>query len=130
MMDIDHFKHYNDAFGHKAGDLVLQALGGQLDCGVRCMDIACRYGGEEFVILMPTVDAATARRRAEEIRARFQETIINGQVEPIQASLSIGVAVFPHHAEYGEALLDCADQALYAAKAAGRNCVALYEPAE
>ena len=123
MMDIDHFKRLNDTYGHKAGDLMLQALGGLLQEDTRASDVACRYGGEEFVVIMPGATMEAAHCRAERLRSQFEELRLNFSGTPLQATVSVGVAVFPVHGDTGDALLHAADQALYAAKAGGRNRV-------
>ncbi|MDX2270668.1 MAG: diguanylate cyclase [Cyanobacteriota bacterium] len=124
MVDVDHFKHFNDTFGHDAGDLVLQALGRFLQESVRGGDIACRLGGEEMILMLPEADLPLAEQRAEQIRLGIQQISLHHQqqlLDPITASL--GVAVFPQHGLTQTALLKSADTALYEAKAQGRNCV-------
>ncbi len=121
MVDIDHFKRINDRFGHEAGDRVLRMVSDILGQNARSGDIVCRWGGEEFLVLMPGSNAATAKRRADEIRAR-----INDQIEIVggtRVSVSIGVASYPEHASDPDGLIDVSDRALYAAKGAGRNRV-------
>jgi len=121
MIDIDHFKRINDRFGHDAGDRVLRAVAELLAQNARSGDIVCRWGGEEFLILMPGSTSAAAKRRADEIRVR-----INEQVEIVggsRVSVSIGVACYPDHASDPESLLDVSDRALYIAKGEGRNRV-------
>lgn len=122
MMDIDYFKRLNDSFGHKAGDLVLVGLGELLRVKTRQADIACRYGGEEFVVVMPTASLEVAVSRAEQVRESFAalEVAYGGNV--LHATLSIGIAAFPIHGAISGDLFLAADQALYAAKAGGRNC--------
>ncbi len=123
LMDVDHFKSLNDRFGHKAGDLVLEALGRLLRATSRQMDIACRYGGEEFVLLMPGATLAMALQRAESWRAAFAAQRLDDSGAVLQATLSVGVAGFPDHGHSVDELLRAADTALYLAKRAGRNCV-------
>ncbi len=121
MVDIDHFKRINDRFGHDAGDRVLRMVSDILAQNARSGDIVCRWGGEEFLILMPGSNAAAAKRRADEIRSR-----INDQIEIVggtRVSVSIGVASYPEHASDPDGLIDVSDRALYAAKGAGRNRV-------
>ncbi len=125
LMDVDHFKHLNDRHGHKAGDLMLEALGRLLRGTSRQMDIACRYGGEEFVLLLPDATLAMARQRAESWRAAFEAECLNYGGATLQATLSVGVAAFPDHGQTVDELLRTADAALYRAKSAGRNCVML-----
>lgn len=128
MMDIDHFKSVNDQFGHRAGDFVLELLGQMLLANTRKSDVACRYGGEEFLIVLPGSSLQDAARRAEQFRANFEAIRISGKDTVTNATMSIGVACFPDHGEDGEQVLNRADEALYQAKAAGRNCVVIYRP--
>lgn len=124
MMDIDHFKQFNDDFGHQAGDAMLVELGHFLKSRIRQEDLACRYGGEEFVLILTGADESGALQKAESIRVAFAEHQVHWKNQWLQATLSIGVACYPDQAEDDTRLLHCADQALYAAKAGGRNqCV-------
>jgi len=127
MMDIDHFKNFNDTYGHQAGDEVLIALGRLLYNSVRQSDIACRYGGEEFIVIMPSVDIADAERRADAIRRAFSVLSINYDGAELSVSMSVGVACYPQHGDGINAIVKAADAALYAAKQAGRNCVCVWE---
>ncbi|MCI0519052.1 MAG: GGDEF domain-containing protein, partial [Chloroflexi bacterium] len=128
MMDIDHFKNVNDAYGHLFGDKVLQHFGRLLLRETRREDVVCRFGGEEFAIILPNTLPETALRRAEEIRLKC-ETFQSGHgSEPIWLSVSIGVAAFPWHGASLEQLLQAADEALYQAKLQGRNRVVLFSP--
>ncbi|MEI7893806.1 MAG: diguanylate cyclase [Myxococcales bacterium] len=123
LIDVDHFKRFNDVHGHRAGDLVLEALGKYLRTQVRAGDIACRYGGEEFVVVFPGVPEDSVAGRADELRKGFAELrVAHGDVE-LQATLSIGAALYPTHGQTADAVLDAADGALYEAKAQGRNRV-------
>jgi two-component system cell cycle response regulator len=125
MIDVDHFKRINDTYGHQAGDEVLKALAERLRFNIRGIDLACRYGGEEFVIVMPEADMQTAERVAE----RLRESIAERQFElgAVRVSLtvtaSIGVASLETGDSRSDEILVRADKALYAAKAAGRNKV-------
>jgi diguanylate cyclase (GGDEF)-like protein/PAS domain S-box-containing protein len=123
MLDLDHFKMFNDTYGHDVGDLMLKQLGKLLSAHVRAGDIACRYGGEEFVVVMPKASLTVARQRANDWRGKFesQELGIEGKV--LKATLSAGVAVYPLHGTTSEEIIRKADQAMYSAKAAGRNIV-------
>ena len=121
MLDIDHFKYFNDAFGHEAGDLVLVSLSGLLRQSIRESDVACRYGGEEFIVIMPGASVEDARRRAEILCQDFSAVRIGS--EGLSATISIGLAVYPQHGVGVDELLRSVDSALYTAKAAGRNCV-------
>ncbi len=125
LLDIDHFKTINDTFGHKPGDLMLQALGRLLDTHTRAGDIACRYGGDEFVVVLPGVLLEDACQRADELRLGFGELYVEWAGSKLSATLSAGIATYPDHVETEEELLRAADEAMYAAKAAGRNCVRL-----
>lgn len=130
FVDADHFKHINDAHGHPAGDQVLVALAQRLRTRLRASDLATRYGGEEFAILLPQTDLDNAESLAWEIcRAIADEPVTLGSGQDLTVTVSIGVASLPdgdrRSAEQaGEAMLDAADQAVYAAKSAGRNRVA------
>jgi diguanylate cyclase (GGDEF)-like protein/PAS domain S-box-containing protein len=127
LMDIDHFKVFNDTYGHKAGDEVLQALGKILSSKTRAGDIACRYGGEEFMVIMPSAHPQEAFRRAEQWRKIFASTHITNKGQVLSATLSAGVATFPDHGTTDDDIWRAADNALYKAKSAGRNCVVVYE---
>jgi diguanylate cyclase (GGDEF)-like protein/PAS domain S-box-containing protein len=127
MLDLDRFKEINDNHGHRAGDLVLAATGKILLAHTRQMDIACRFGGEEFVIIMPTTPLDTARDRAESIRKAIEGLRVDDGGGPLRVTASAGVATFPFHGCDGEATLRAADLALYAAKASGRNTVVVAE---
>jgi diguanylate cyclase (GGDEF)-like protein/PAS domain S-box-containing protein len=127
MMDIDHFKQFNDTYGHDAGDLVLVALAELLRTHTRQGDIACRYGGEEFLVIMPQVGEADARRRAEEIRHSFHTTEVDYGGIRLSTAISIGVAFYPRDGGDSDAVIKAADTAMYMAKQAGRNCVRVWE---
>jgi len=131
FLDLDHFKHINDTYGHQAGDEVLVALSRLLDTQIRRCDIAARYGGEEFVVVLPGVDAAPARSICERIVEQVAAQPFSfGDGKSIAVTCSIGVATHsPETAFEGpEALLQAADRALYLAKQAGRNRVSVYGP--
>jgi diguanylate cyclase (GGDEF)-like protein len=124
MMDIDHFKSFNDRFGHEAGDTVLKELGRLLQTYSRKDDIACRLGGEEFVLVLPEATFETTRQRAEHLRHRVQALDLQTRGRGLgRITLSLGVALFPNHGTTTEDLLYAADTALYQAKADGRNRV-------
>ncbi len=125
MLDIDRFKSFNDNYGHAAGDQVLTALGSLLRVNIRESDIACRYGGEEFVVILPRADTADAWKLAEHFREDFSGVRI-GQ-EGLSATISVGLAVYPQHSLSVIGILRAADSALYAAKTGGRNCVRVAE---
>jgi len=115
--DVDHFKQYNDAFGHPAGDEVLQTIAEIMRESTRKNDCCARYGGEEFVIVLPDTAAADALDTAEHIRARVAAKKFSGR----KMTLSIGVATFPEDADDAEAIIAVADEALYQAKREGRD---------
>ncbi len=121
MIDLDHFKSINDNYGHQAGDLVLQNLGRLLHENAREGDIACRYGGEEFVLVLPRLPMETALHRAEEWRESFAERCTHHGELSIYCTMSIGIATYPDHAAQAEDLLEQADVAMYRAKRGGRN---------
>ncbi len=126
MLDLDHFKNFNDTFGHDAGDAVLQELGLLLRNHVRGSDIACRYGGEEFVLILPEAPLDIVLERAEMIRSKVKKLSVYHRGQSLgQLSMSIGVALFPQHETSSVALLRSADQALYKAKNAGRDQVVI-----
>jgi diguanylate cyclase (GGDEF)-like protein len=122
MIDLDHFKQLNDRAGHQAGDQVLAEMGALLERHIRGSDIACRYGGEEFALVLPGATLDGARRRGEEIRSAIRGE--RARLRGITASL--GIALYPEHAGDAEVLLRAADEALYDAKAAGRNRVRVF----
>ncbi|MBE3046834.1 diguanylate cyclase [Candidatus Bathyarchaeota archaeon] len=122
MMDIDGFKAFNDTYGHDAGDLLLRKLGEFLRSEVRSSDFSCRYGGEEFLIVMPGALLEKGYERAEHLRAAFLSLDIEHLGVKLCATLSIGVAIYPQHGDTSMEVLHAADQAMYAAKVAGRNC--------
>ena len=131
MIDADHFKRFNDTFGHEAGDAVLRELGAFLKSSVRAEDIACRYGGEEFCLVLPQMSRDGARERAEAIRQGVARLDIKSGGKALgPVTLSLGVASYPDDADTGEAVLASADAALYQAKQRGRNRVCVFgEPA-
>jgi diguanylate cyclase (GGDEF)-like protein len=130
MLDLDHFKIFNDDYGHEIGDQVLQTFGGTLVATVRASDLVARYGGEEFCIILSNTDLEGAQETAEKIRAATERI----DVEPLgikktkKITVSIGISVYPEHGVTPQDLLKRADQALYAAKAGGRNRVCIAEP--
>jgi len=128
MIDIDQFKRFNDTFGHEAGDLVLREFGSLLKMHIRGGDVACRYGGEEFLLIMAETDVSDARQRAESLRAQVATLPIRHRGETLrQLTVSIGVAVFPANASSAAQLISAADGALYRAKHQGRDRVAVAE---
>jgi diguanylate cyclase (GGDEF)-like protein len=126
MIDVDHLKRVNDAFGHAAGDTLLRELGRVLRVHIRESDIACRYGGEEFTLILPEASREVARERAELLRQEVKRLRFNFEaVDFPRMSVSLGVAVYPDHGLTGEALLRAGDAALYRAKHQGRDRVEL-----
>ncbi|MEX6503786.1 sensor domain-containing diguanylate cyclase [Pseudomonas zhanjiangensis] len=126
MFDIDHFKRINDGHGHPAGDKVIQAVAEVVRKQVRDTDVAGRYGGEEFAILLPDVDKAGAQRFAERLRQSVEAIIVSHEGQAIRLTISLGVADLSEMLEGYEQLIEHADQALYAAKLGGRNQVRVY----
>lgn len=123
-IDFDHFKNINDSYGHAAGDTVLRSVTRLLTDSVRSMDIVGRFGGEEFVIILPEMDVRGAAETAERLRqcvSRHHCELASGTGIPL--TVSIGVAVYPEHGEQADDLFAAADRAMYRAKAQGRNCV-------
>ncbi len=125
MLDLDHFKYVNDMHGHAAGDLVLKELGKLLRQQSRISDIVCRYGGEEFLALLPGMPLDVAIRRSEQWRSAVEGMRVTCEGNEVQVTVSIGIAMYDHHSDRDE-LLKSADKALYAAKDKGRNCVAVW----
>jgi len=124
MLDVDHFKRFNDQHGHAAGDAALKHVAGILSAQVRTEDIVCRYGGEEFVVILPEMSPESAGERAESIRRAIGEVRVDlGSGHTAEVTVSIGIAIFPREGERQEDLLREADKALYAAKHTGRNRV-------
>jgi diguanylate cyclase (GGDEF)-like protein/PAS domain S-box-containing protein len=126
MLDIDHFKRFNDIYGHDGGDALLREVASFIHSNTRGEDIACRYGGEEFTLIMPGASPEDTLRRAEQLR----EAIANIQVQHrgkrlCSVTISLGVSVFPIHGTSDEAIVKAADRALYQAKAEGRNRVVM-----
>jgi diguanylate cyclase len=126
MLDVDHFKSINDCYGHLVGDEMLRKLGIILKRSARAEDFPCRYGGEEFVMLFPGMTSDIALQRAEQLRLAFETTVVPSPYGEVRTTLSIGVASYPVHANEQDALIHCADLALYAVKHRGRNGVLLY----
>ena len=123
MMDLDHFKDLNDNFGHEAGDLMLRSVGDFLGSSVRGEDVACRFGGEEFVVILPRASLENTRRRAEALREGMKSLQLEPPGRRPSVTISIGVACSPDHAATREQLVHAADVALYRAKAGGRDRV-------
>ena len=127
MIDIDHFKKFNDNFGHDGGDAVLRALGTFFKKHVRGSDIACRYGGEEFILILSPSTAEGAQQRAEKIRKDAGLLRVSHANQDLGAiTLSLGMAIAPDHASESDSIVKAADVALYQAKANGRNRVVMF----
>lgn len=129
MMDIDHFKEFNDTYGHQAGDEVLKSLGVLLHTCIRQGDIACRYGGEEFLLVLPGADINNAKERADTMRKKFEQMRVGYNEIELHATISVGVAYSPRHGSTTGQVIKAADDALYKAKQAGRNCVYVWDGA-
>lgn len=122
VMDVDHFKTYNDSHGHDAGDLVLTEIANITVSKLRKSDVACRYGGEELVLIMPGAQKALTTKRAEDVREAIARHAIDYRGKPLlTVTISAGVASYPEDGDTNEALVKAADSALYRAKEGGRN---------
>ena len=131
MLDLDRFKHFNDTFGHQVGDILLKEVAGVIKSRVRAGDLACRYGGEEFSLILAEVDTEGAHRCVEGIRKAVRHLSLHHRGQTLgTVTVSAGIAGCPAHADGSEGLIRAADEALYRAKKAGRNCVVIYEPLE
>jgi diguanylate cyclase (GGDEF)-like protein len=128
LFDVDRFKTINDTYGHAAGDEVLSAVGALLQGGSRESDIACRLGGDEFLLILNGIQPEVAWKRSEQVRVAVETAKIRYETSFIRATTSIGLAMFPEDGENGPALIAAADRALYKAKAAGRNRVEICDP--
>ncbi len=127
MIDIDYFKDFNDRYGHIVGDAILRELSRTIQENIRQIDLMCRYGGEEFSLVLSETDKDAARLAAERIRQAIQDQSIRVYDEELKITVSIGISSFPGDGKDIEMLIDKADSALYQAKQAGRNKVCLYE---
>ncbi|MEO8118789.1 MAG: GGDEF domain-containing protein, partial [Rhodoferax sp.] len=124
MIDIDHFKRFNDTHGHEVGDQVLREVAQVLQSQTRGSDVAARYGGEEFTIVLADITDQLAFERAERVRQKVEQLVLHASgKEVVTVTISIGLSQFPTHGTTVEALLLAADRALYEAKSAGRNRV-------
>lgn len=127
MLDVDHFKRFNDTYGHAAGDAALQGIANILKTGIRSEDVACRYGGEEFTILLPDITPESATERAQGILSAVSRLSVSlGAQTYSEFTISIGIAFYPNDGEAPDLLLRRADEALYRSKRQGRNQVSLY----
>jgi diguanylate cyclase (GGDEF)-like protein len=123
MFDIDHFKQVNDTHGHLAGDSVLKALAATVKNKIRREDLFARYGGEEFAIVLPEIDGHNAHQFAEKIRRIVEATDFRFESVKMDVTISLGVAVLDQQTTDAAGLIKHADERLYEAKNAGRNCV-------
>ncbi len=124
MIDVDHFKKFNDTYGHHAGDVVLQNVAHVIEARFRRSDVSCRFGGEEFTVLLPGTDLELAKRLANDVLEGIRDLVLTHENRPLErVTASLGVALFPENGSTPQALLDAADAALYQAKETGRNRV-------
>ncbi len=131
MLDLDHFKRFNDTYGHDAGDAVLRETASFLAKSIRAEDIVCRFGGEEFVVILPTADLEASRARADWIRSKLRELTVLHQGQSVGViTVSVGVAALPTHGTSAQELLQAADAALYCAKREGRDRVVAAQAVE
>jgi len=126
-MDIDNFKMINDTYGHQIGDEMLKRISDVIKATIRKIDMPCRYGGEEFALILPETFKKHAKKISERLRKRISEIVVktkdNIEVTP---TISIGLSEFPTDGDNKENLIKSADDALYFAKKMGKNCVAEY----
>jgi diguanylate cyclase (GGDEF)-like protein/PAS domain S-box-containing protein len=127
MIDLDHFKRVNDTYGHEAGDEILKTFAITLSEHCRRGDFACRYGGEEFVIVMPNISMEVAYERAENIRQSLNSLCVPYGDYSLTVTISTGIACYPVHGDSRESILRAADQAMYGAKEAGRDHILSYD---
>lgn len=132
MMDLDHFKEYNDVYGHETGDRILRHFARTASRAIREANLAARYGGEEFVVFLPETGSQSCLLVAERIRHAVERMVVpSGTEKPLpQVTVSLGIAIYPEHGQGLEEVLQAADRALYESKRAGRNRSTLYVPQE
>lgn len=124
LMDIDHFKKFNDTWGHQTGDMVLREVAKIVRCTIRDTDVAARYGGEEFCVILPETDLEGGRLFAERLRQKVESSIFPGPKGDLKVTISLGLSALPYnYAETTVEMMKIADEALYEAKHAGRNRV-------
>ncbi len=127
MLDIDHFKKFNDTYGHQTGDMVLKTLGSLIDKLTRDSDLSARYGGEEFALLMYHTGPQEAFMVAERLREAVEQHKFQTDNQVLTMTISIGVVSFPHpEIANAKAMIECADKAMYQAKEEGRNRVVVF----
>ena len=127
MFDIDHFKNINDRHGHLCGDAVLAAVGAHMRTALRASDLKCRYGGEEFVVVLPETPLDGAKRVADTLRRELADMPVDWNGETLRITASFGVTTSQPDEADGQAIIGRADQAMYRAKEQGRNCVRLVD---
>jgi len=126
-MDLDHFKRFNDEYGHEVGDRILRQFAKTITAAMRETNLAARFGGEEFVILLPDTGAKACLVVAERIRQAVARMLVPpGTDKPLQLTVSLGIAVYPDHGQTLEEVLNACDKALYESKRSGRNRTTLY----
>ncbi len=127
MVDVDHFKAFNDMEGHVCGDEALKKIAAALSSNVRKTDFLGRYGGEEFVVLMPETKISTALEISHRLRTAVENTVFQGRAKQAYLTVSLGIAGYPQNGQTPKALIESADQALYEAKQGGRNRIVVFE---
>jgi diguanylate cyclase (GGDEF)-like protein len=130
MIDADNLKQVNDSYGHGAGDRLIELISSAIEQSLRTSDVIARYGGDEFVVLMPETNCQAAKEAAEKIRLAIQNSAFDMRGERVTTTVSVGVSGFPEDSNNINALMDCADEALYASKKAGRNKVTSFSEVE
>ena len=130
LMDIDHFKEVNDTYGHQAGDYALKTIAQIIMAQIRKSDIACRFGGEEFMIILPDTGPESAIQKADAFRKSISDRVYEFGGKEFSITISIGIAVYPVNGTENDQILSKADAALYEAKRAGRDQVILYSEKE
>lgn len=130
MIDIDHFKQVNDTYGHEAGDAMLKSVAGLLAANSRRGDFACRFGGEEFLLVMPNIHMAVAYARTETLRTSLNALQVPYGQFVLSATFSMGITCYPDHGDNRESLLRAVDKAMYAAKEAGRDHIRSFDELE
>jgi diguanylate cyclase (GGDEF)-like protein len=128
LLDLDHFRYINNTYGHQAGDLLLIQIADTIKSTIRSSDFPCRYGGEEFTIILPETSLAGAITIAEKIRQAVAETVVEYDGVKLKVTVSLGVAAFPQHATGRKSLIKAADAAMYRSKLKGKNRVTAWEP--
>jgi len=128
IIDLDNFKQVNDSHGHQIGDELLRRLGAVLRAQARRNDVCCRYGGDEFIIVMPETIKSEAAVVAERVRKTVEEIAVSASNTVVRATVSIGAASYPQDVTNKQALIKAADDALYAAKHDGRNALRIFTP--